>query len=390
MRGIGKNVVILSLVSLFNDISSEIIYPLLPIFITSVLGASTITLGLIEGVAESTASLLKLLSGYLSDRFHRRKPIVFLGYLVSNISRPLMGVAGFAYQVGIFRFMDRVGKGVRTAPRDALLSASADKEKLGRAFGLQRAFDHLGAVAGPLIAMALLSLGFSLRNIFFIAAIPGAIVIILLFNVEERVGSIVRKVAFGRVDSNFLRFLIIMFIFTLGNSSDAFLILRATTIGIPITMIPVLWVMLHVVKSISSMPAGILSDRIDRRYVIAIGWVVYGLVYTGLALAERPLHILLLFIVYGLYFGLTEGVERAFVADLVPEEKRATGYGLYHLAIGIGALPASILFGIFWRVYGPSFAFFVGSGLAFLASILLLFGVRSSHFTKENPTGHPR
>ncbi|HID32463.1 MAG TPA: MFS transporter [bacterium (Candidatus Stahlbacteria)] len=377
MRGISRNVLILSFVSLCNDISSEIIYPLLPIFITSVLGASTITLGLIEGIAESTSSLLKLISGYFSDRIHKRKPIVFVGYLVSNLTRPIIGLSGFAYQVGIFRFLDRFGKGVRTAPRDALLSASTDKAHFGQAFGLQRALDHLGAVIGPLIAISLLSAGFSLRRVFLFAAIPGGLVIILFFFVEERFAPVAKRFQVGRINSNFLRFLIVIFIFTLGNSSDAFLILRATTVGIPVGMIPVLWVLLHIVKGISSAPAGALSDRIDRRYVMVMGWLIYASVYWGLAVVRTQFQVLILFLIYGLYFGMTEGVERAFVADLIPEKKRATGYGLYHLAVGISALPASIIFGIFWRFYSPGLAFRFGAGLAFLASLLLLFLVKT-------------
>ncbi len=252
-----------------------------------------------------------------------------------------------------------------------------EKESLGRAFGLQRAFDHLGAVIGPLIALSLLSAGFSLRNIFLFAAIPGVVALLLLIPVQEKAGGEGKRFSIGRIDQNYLRFLIIVLIFTLGNSSDAFLILKATAVGIPLMMIPILWVLLHLVKSISSTPAGMLSDRIDRRYVIVLGWIIYSAVYFGLAWAHRPYQVLIFFLIYGLYFGLTEGVERALVADLIPREKRATGYGLYHLAVGIGALPASVLFGIFWRLFSPAFAFGFGAGLALIAALLLLFLVRS-------------
>lgn len=378
-KGITRNVFALSIVSFLTDLSSEMIYPLMPIFLTSNLKASVSFLGLIEGIAESTASILKLFSGYLSDKLNKRKSLIVFGYTLSSIVRPLISVVIAPFQVLIIRFLDRVGKGIRTSPRDALIADSVDKENFGKAFGFQRALDHLGAVFGPLIAFILLNIFFfDLRVVFAFAAIPAIITVItLIFFVKEKKKTpkesvLPPKLTLKPFDSNFKVYLAIIFIFTLGNSSDAFLILRAKECGVSIVLLPILWGVLHIVKSLSSMPAGILSDKLGRKPLIISGWVIYGLVYLGFAYVTKTYQIWILFAVYGLFYGLTEGVEKALVADLVSSKIRATAYGIYHFTIGISSLPSSLIMGLIWQHYGPICAFGFGASLAFISSILLI------------------
>lgn len=381
----------LSAVSLLTDISSEIIYPLLPLFLSTVLGASAATLGLIEGAAESTAALLKLGSGWLSDRLRRRKPLVVAGYLLASIARPLVGLATSASQVLAIRLTDRVGKGIRGAPRDALIADSVTPQLRGRAFGLHRAADHLGAVGGPLLAFLMLDgMGMSLRSVFLWAAVPGALAVaVAVWGVRETGHPSSRdqprspepsphRPEFqspepaASLGSSFWRYLGVLVVFTLGNATDAFLLLRATQLGVAVALIPLLWAMLSVVKSASSVPGGWLSDRVGRKPPIVAGWALYALVYMLFGRAGEPWHAWALFALYGLYFGLTEGVEKALVADLAPSDRRGTAFGWYNLAIGIGALPASVLFGVLWDRLGPTAAFDVGAALAALAALGLL------------------
>jgi MFS family permease len=379
-RGLTRNVVILGCVSLLNDAASEMIYPLLPVFLTSVLGAGPAALGVIEGIAESTASFLKLYSGYLSDRVQRRKGWVVAGYTISNIIRPLIALAGSWVQVLALRFSDRVGKGLRTSPRDALIADSTPPEFRGTAYGFHRAMDHGGAIIGPLIATGLL-LVFPDRiaTVFLLSFIPGTLaVLLLLAGLRERESAPregVRRFnvrsAWAELPSDFRTYLAIILVFTLGNSTDAFLLLRAQALGVPIVLLPAIWVALHVVKMVSSIPGGMLSDRLGRKKIIAAGWLVYALVYGGFAFADRHWHAWALFAVYGIYFGLTEGVEKALVADLAPAHLRGSAFGLYHLAVGFGALPASLLFGLVWERYGAASAFGMGAVLALLSSVML-------------------
>ncbi|HSD66216.1 MAG TPA: MFS transporter, partial [Vicinamibacteria bacterium] len=375
---LGRNVVALGLVSLFTDLSSEMIYPLLPVFLTAVLGAGPAALGIIEGVAETTASLLKLFSGVWSDRIGRKKPLVVAGYALSTAARPLVGFAAAWGHILAIRFADRIGKGVRTSPRDALVAASVGPEDRGRAFGLQRAMDHLGAVLGPLAAFVLMAgAGLSYRPVFLLSVIPGlAAVATLWFLVREpglpapaHAGSRLRD---GKLPPGFRRYLLIVCLFTLGNASDAFLILRAVDSGVPAAYVPLLWGAFHVVKSTLSTPAGILSDRWSRKTLIVGGWLVYAACYGAWALASGPASVVGVFLVYGLYAAATEGAERAFVADFVPPERRGTAFGWFHLAVGISALPASVMFGIVWSRFGAAAAFGLSASLAVAASALLV------------------
>ena len=374
-----RNVLALGLVSLFTDLSSEMIYPLLPVFLTVSLGAGPAVLGVIEGVAEETASLLKLFSGAWSDRLGRKKPLVLAGYLLSSIARPLVGFAAAWGHVLAVRFSDRIGKGIRSSPRDALIAASVPAEDRGRAFGVQRAMDHLGAVLGPCVAFLLLAgAGLSYRSVFLLAAVPGAAAVAaLLFLVRDpatpapaHAGGYLRD---GGLPKPFRNYLLIVSLFTLGNASDAFLILRAVDAGVPAPYVPLLWGAFHVVKSSFSTHAGILSDRWSRKQVIVAGWIVYAACYATWGVAEGPAWMAGLFLVYGLYSAATEGAERALVADFVPAGRRGTAFGWFHLAVGLSALPASVLFGALWNGFGARTAFGVSAGLAIAASVLLLF-----------------
>ncbi len=391
IKGISRNVFLLGIVSLLNDVSSEMIYPLLPIFLKQVLRASTVFIGVIEGIAETTASLLQILSGWLSDRLRMRKKIVVLGYSLSSLSRPIISIAQAPWHVLVIRFLDRTGKGVRGAPRDALIADSTPEEYRGRAFGFHRALDNLGAAIGPLFATLLLVLlRNNLRPLFALAALPAILSLLALIPVtelqpREREEKIPLRLSLKPFNINFKIFLIVIVLFTLGNSSDAFLLLRARNTGVPLELIPMLWFALDMARTIFSLPGGMLSDRIGRRYVIVLGWGIYALTYLGFALARVPLHIWLLFILYGFYYSLVEGAERAFVADLVPPELRGTAYGIYRFAIGVGALPASVIFGAVWHWKGTLVAFSMGASLAFLASLLLLILVKEAKFQK-NPS----
>jgi len=361
-------------VSFLTDVASDMTYPLLPLFLATTLGASATAVGAIEGAAESTAALLRLVSGWLSDRVSRRKPLVAAGYSIASVIRPLIGLARSASQVLAIRVTDRIGKGIRGAPRDALIADSVEPAIRGRAFGFQRSADHAGAVVGPLLAFALLHWGgMELRHVFLWTAVPGALAVIaVLFGVREvprerkEAAKLDLRVPLGR---RFWAFLGVLLLFTLGNSTDAFLLLRARDLGIDAALVPILWALLHVVKSLSSTPAGALSDRIGRKPLLVSGWVLYAAVYFALARADAAWHAWTLFAIYGIYFGLTEGVEKALVADLVPADRRGTAFGWYNLAIGVGALPASLLFGEIWDHAGAPMAFGFGAAMALAAAV---------------------
>jgi MFS family permease len=346
-------------------------------------------LGAIEGVAESTSAILKYFSGRASDTLGKRKPIFVFGYTFSNIVRPLMGIAGTWWHVMILRFSDRVGKGVRTAPRDALLAGSVPSERRGTAFGFQRALDNAGAVAGPLAAILILPhIGNDLRTLFLLSAIPGIIVLLLVgffvkeVPVEKKTDTPNAIRGFSSLDGATKRYLAAVLLFSLGNASDAFLILKATDVGIKMIHIPMLWIVLHIVKSTTAMPGGMLSDRKGRKQVIVVGWLVYAVIYALFAVSGSAGWVWTLFGVYGIYYGLTEGAERAFMAELVSEESRGTAFGFFHLTVGLAAFPASLIFGFMWDYFGSRSAFLLGAVFALAASILM-FSVR-----RGKPHGH--
>jgi MFS family permease len=388
-KNLSGNVLALSLVSLLNDTSSEIIYPLLPAFLALTLGASPFAIGLIEGFAESVAALLKLFSGYFSDKFERRKLPVFIGYALASLTRPFLAFATTWHQVLAIRLTDRVGKGIRGAPRDAIIAASVPEEKRGLAFGFNRAADHLGAVIGPIVAFVLLShfaensqnpTAQEYRQVFLYASIPVVLgLFVIVFFVKEKSKDKTVKIETPKIklslkefDGNFKRFLVVIALFTLSNSTDAFLLLRAQEAGISVAVLPLLWMFLHLSKVVFSLIGGDLSDRIGRKSLIFSGWIVYALVYAGFAFASNQWQAWTLFLIYGVYFGLTEGAEKALVADLVSPEKRGTAFGFYNLAFSITVFPASLLFGALWNQFGASAAFLISAAISICAAVLLL------------------
>ncbi|MGB8658443.1 MAG: MFS transporter [Candidatus Zixiibacteriota bacterium] len=381
---IPKNVLILGIVSFLTDVSSDMVYPLLPLFLSDVLHSSKVFIGLIEGVAESTASILKVLSGWLSDRLGKRKFLVSLGYSLSCLGKPVLSVVNTGWQVLGLRFLDRFGKGVRTSPRDAMIADSTPPESRGLSYGFHRAMDSGGAVLGPLLAFVFLPLvNKNYRHLFLIASVPALLsVLVLIFFVKESKGlkekvTSLTKLRLSQFQPKFKIFLLGATIFTLGNSSDAFLFLRAKGLNIGVVYIPILWLVLNLVYALVSSPAGALSDKIGRKNVIISGLLIYALVYLGFAFASRSIHVWILFAVYGLYYGLADGSMRAYVADLVEEDKRATAFGIYHGAVGLTALPASLIFGWLWQSAGVSIAFGIGAGLALIALLIIRFGLHS-------------
>jgi MFS family permease len=392
------NVLALSAVSLLNDTSSEIIYPLLPAFLALSLGASPFAIGLIEGFAESAASLLKLVSGYLSDRFDSRKLPVFIGYALAAITRPFLAFVTSWPQVLVVRVSDRLGKGIRGAPRDALIAEGVPRSQRGFAYGFNRAADHMGAVFGPVFAFILLSIFAAnaqfpsireYQQVFLFASVPVVLgLLVIIFFVKEsdkrtESAGVPIKFSLAEFDGNFKRFLVVIALFTLSNSTDAFLLLRAGQSGISPVILPLLWMTLHLSKVISSLIGGDLSDRFGRKALIMTGWFIYALVYAGFAFVNSAWQCWALFIIYGIYFGLTEGVEKAFVADMVPERNRGTAFGLYNLAFGITVFPASLLFGLAWNEFGPAAAFLASASVS-IAAILLLITIKPQHHVEED------
>lgn len=383
--GISRNVYILSIVSLFTDISSEMLYPLIPIFVTSILGAPVAIVGMMEGAAEMTASLLKGVSGWLSDRTGMRRPFVIAGYSVSALAKPMLALAGAWPMVLVARVLDRFGKGVRLSARDAILAESSLPELRGRAFGFHRSADQIGAVAGPLLAVPLLSLfANNYRALFIAAFIPAAIGAVLLFKVTEtgRAASAVKgsvappSLRWRDTSPAFRRFLLITLVFALGNSSDVFLILRAKQIEIGTNQVLVLFALSNLMTVISAFPAGRLSDRTGRKRLLTGGLFLFALIYTGFAFATTAAEVWFLFAAYGVYAGVNDGLSRAFAVDLVSPDHRGTALGLHATATGITTFAASAIAGALWTWSGPAPVFLYGAAMAVLAGTGLMFAVR--------------
>ena len=372
---IPRNVLLLGLVSLFTDMSSEMLYPITPIFLTSVLGASPAIVGIIEGAAESTASFLKIWSGWFSDRTGMRRPFVLAGYGLSALTRPVLAFAYGWPLVLVARVVDRFGKGVRGAPRDALIADSVAPEIRGRAFGFHRSMDQTGAVIGPLLGMGLLAiLRDNLRWVFLIAFLPSMISTFLVLLVREPKrevsGGQAARFTLAGVTPQFRRFLLVVAVFSFGNSSDVFLILRAQQLGYtPMTVIG-LFALFNIIYVLSAYPAGVLSDRVPRRRIFGAGLVIFALVYAGFGAASDAVWLWVLFPIYGLYMGLTDGVSRAIVSDLVDSAHRGSALGLHAAVLGFAAFPASAVAGALWTSIGPSAPFYTGAACAALAAIL--------------------
>jgi MFS family permease len=397
-------------VSLATDAASEAIYPLLPFFLTQVLGAGAVSLGIVEGAAEAANSVLKILSGRMADRSRAKRPIVIAGYALSSAVRPLIALAQSWMHVFTVRLVDRIGKGIRGAPRDAMLATWATPTTRGKVYGFHRAMDHAGAVVGP--AVASLFLWFypgEYRTLFALTIIPGAIAVILIFFVREEdtyvVSGFSRTVspsAFlgpqkprggegGRQDvpgvsghsaseplpRQLKLFMVVLTLFMLGNSTDAFLLLKLTDVAGGVQFVPLMWSSLHIVKAAVSIIGGSWSDRVGRRAVIAIGWLVYAGVYAGFAISSSLTALLAWFLFYGFYFGFAEGTEKALVADLAPPSRRGFAFGVYTAVQGLGALTASVVFGVIWSAAGPAAAFGFGAALALIATALLFVVVPS-------------
>jgi MFS family permease len=373
-------VVLLGLTSFFTDIGTEMVFPLLPVFLMETLGAGPAYLGLVEGAANTVSSLLKLLSGLLADRTPRRKPIVLFGYGLASVARPLVALATRPWHVLAVRVTDRIGKGMRSSPRDALI-ADAAGDRVGRAFGFHQAMDNAGAVAGPLLATLLVSMKLSIRSVFWVAVFPGVIATALVARVREPRPT-PSSAGRGRpappragppvFDRALVGYLAILAIFSLGNSSDAFLLLRARSVGLSTGAIPILWSVLNLSKVLWSYVGGNLADRVPRARLVASGWLVYAVVYLGLGAATARWHVWALFVVYGVFYGLTEPVEKALVSELVSRSARGRAYGAYNFVVGIAALPAGLLTGALWRAWGPAVALEAGAVLAAAACVALL------------------
>jgi len=378
-NGLGRNVVSLGWVAFFGGLAQDMIQPILPIFYTSVLGLNKEFIGLIEGSLTTVVSLMKIGAGYLSDALGVRKAIVSIGYAFSAAARFLLGFAGSGIATMGLRLTDGIGKGLKDAPRDALVAGSAGSRTLGFSFGVQRTLDTMGSAIGPLITYGLLRLWVDhankYREVFLVAGVIAAAPLLIIgLWVKERKQPINRQaISLKVLRGPFAGFLAIMLLFTLGNSSDAFLILRSQDADVSPTNIPLIIALFNLISALAAIPAGRLSDHIGRRKTIVIGWGVYALTYLGFALVRNPLLVWGLYAFYGLYYALTEGSAKAMVAELVPEANRGAAYGLYNASVGIMALPASLLAGVLWNQVSPSAPFAFGALIAFLAFISILF-----------------
>lgn len=376
------NVVLLGLVSFFSDISAEMVYPIIPLYLTSVFGATPMLVGVIEGIAESLASLLKVFSGYITDKYQKKKTIAFIGYATGIIYKVALIFAGSWVGILGARVVDRVGKGIRTAPRDVMVSESAQEGRSGQAFGIHKALDMAGSALGILIAYLLLSQGksgFDYKKVFLISIIPGILGLLMFFFIKEKKIDRVLKQRepfwknIWKLDKQLKLYLLVAFLFTLGNSSNAFLLLRAKSVGFSDTSVIFLYFLYNLTASILAIPAGKRSDKVGRKPLLVAGYLVFSLVYLGFAFAGNKPLMISFFILYGLYTALITGVERAFIAEISPPQLKGTMLGMHSTLVGIALLPASVIAGFLWNTFGATTPFLFGSAMSLLAATILLF-----------------
>jgi MFS family permease len=373
-------ILVLGFVSLFTDLSSNMIIPILPLYLTTVLHVSVGSIGIIEGIAESTASILKLFSGWITDRLGKYKLLMLIGYGLSNLTKPFFALSASWSQVLIIRFSDRFGKGIRTSPRDVLVANSTSKEERGKAFGFRRAMDALGAALGPLTAFGILAVyQGNYRLVFWLSVVPGVLaVLLIIFFLKEKnrsetiLQANLPKLGFKNLNRRFILFSVIATLFTIGNFSDAFLALRAQNVGMGPALIPLAFFALNLSSSLFSMPIGVLSDRIGRRPVLISGFLIFAALYFGFGITNTISWMWGLFVLYGLYYAFTEGIQKAYIADIVDERQRGIAMGTFNAMTGLAALPASILAGLLWQTYGPLAAFSTSSVIAVIAALLMI------------------
>jgi len=377
---IASNIIFLGLVSFFTDISSEMVYPILPLYLSAVMGATPTIIGIIEGIAESLASIVKLFSGLVADKYGNKKRLAFFGYASSILNKVIILLSTTWAGVLAARIIDRFGKGIRTAPRDALIAESAEKPQMGRAFGLHKGLDLLGTAVGILLAYFILSLGENqYRKIFLYSLIPANVGVLFVLLVKERKQGVSKKALsfhWKNLDGRLKLFLVCVFVFTLGNSSNAFILLRAHGAGFTARNAILLYFIYNIVGSLLSFPAGFLSDKIGRKNILCLGYFLYGIVYLGIGLFSDKTLFIALFIIYGVYMALTTGVERALIVDMIPESQKASALGLYAAITGVSLLPASIIAGLLWDIAGQPVPFVFGGTLALLTSIFVFIILR--------------
>lgn len=388
LKGIGRNVILLGLVSLFTDLSSQMVFPLIPLYLTGVLGASAYVVGLVEGAAETTASLLKVFSGYWSDKIKRRKPFVLLGYGLSSIAKPLFAIVNTWPFVLAVRVSDRIGKGLRDAPRDAMVAESSDKDVMGKAYGYQRSMDGLGSILGAVLAFLLLPiLGY--KNIFGLAALPGILAVLAILFVKEKINHNENsgakkeplKINFKVLSPNLKLFVIVTAIFSLGHFGYAFLLLKSKALGFSDHTSIFLYAFFYFIYTLVTIPAGIISDKIGRKPILLLGYALFAVTCTGMIFVNTFYPLLFMFAVYGMFFALIDGTQRAFMVDMAPPELKATALGTLQTAIGIVALPGGFLAGLLWDKYGANATFIYGAVLSIVALMLFLF-IKNPNTTK--------
>ncbi len=387
-EGLSINILLLGLVSLFTDLSSQMVFPLLPLFLTTALGAQAYIVGLVEGAAETTASLLRIVSGYWSDKVKKRKPFILLGYSLSTITKPLFAFANVWFFVLFVRVIERIGKGIRTVPRDALIAESSDETVRGKAFGLQRAMDGIGSMLGAVLAFLLLPvLGF--RNTFLFAFLPGILAVVAILFVKEKRApvsalntNISIKLSFSELSQNLRVFILASSLFSIGHFGYAFLLLRVLDIGLSNETAIFLYMLFYLSHSLFSVPLGIVSDRIGRKAVLSMGYALFIALAVGLYFARDIYSLLICFLAYGLFFAMIDGVQRAFVVDLSPAHLKATALGTFHAATGLVALPAAFIIGLIWERLSPEASFLYGAFFALAALIVLLFVKEKERFLK--------